>query len=58
MGQAADDLIDGFACTECGVMFVSDHGFPVLCEACFSRDQKQPRKWRSDLPCAVESELG
>lgn len=40
MGEAADDLMDGTVCHDCGCFFVDSsgriytHGFPALCKDC------------------------
>ena len=36
MGQIADDVACGFQCSGCGVCFVEEHGYPVLCADCHS----------------------
>ena len=38
MGEMADDIIDGLACSSCGLYFVSDHGYPVMCAYCFEEE--------------------
>lgn len=35
MGEIADDMIEGRACSHCGVYFTDDHGHPVLCPECW-----------------------
>jgi hypothetical protein len=35
MGEIADDMIDGFCCSECGMYFTQSHGYPVLCKDCW-----------------------
>ena len=54
MGQAADDLIDGFVCSQCGIYFEQSHGYPVLCAECYA---KQTDK-KNGLQKAIEKELG
>lgn len=34
MGEMADDLIDGAACSWCGMYFEKEHGYPVVCDGC------------------------
>ena len=36
MGETADDMIDGFSCSFCGVYFDEEHGYPVVCNSCWS----------------------
>jgi hypothetical protein len=44
MGQAADDLIEGMACSDCGEFFVESHGYPVLCKKCYHADVPDARR--------------
>lgn len=41
MGQIADDIRRGFMCADCGIIFIVEHGHPVLCEECHA-------EWKSD----------
>jgi hypothetical protein len=41
MGETADDLISGRACSWCGVYFEEEHGYPVLCDSCFKKALKE-----------------
>ena len=52
MGQIADDIIDGFQCSHCGICFEEEHGHPVLCEDCHAEDGTRP-----DIPKATHPEL-
>lgn len=54
MGQVADDMIEGFACSWCGIYFVESHGYPVLCRECFAKSTKEER---SGLQRATQKEL-
>lgn len=56
MGQTADDAIEGFACSWCGIYFNKPHGHPVLCRECYNADPKEAQ--RSGLQKATEKELG
>lgn len=40
MGEIADDMISGIACSECGVYFEDDEdcGVPRLCDSCDEED--------------------
>ena len=40
MGEIAEDMIDGACCSECGVYFELEHGYPVLCEECWKPGSK------------------
>lgn len=37
MGEIADDMINGFCCSYCGIYFEEEHGFPVLCKSCYEK---------------------
>ncbi len=54
MGQAADDMTEGFACSWCGTYFSSEHGYPVLCKDCFKESTPSER---DGLPKATNPEL-
>lgn len=49
MGDIADDMIEGWSCSECDVYFTKEHGYPVLCKSCHENN--------SDLPVAINPEL-
>ncbi len=40
MGQTADDAVEGFACSWCGIYFEESHGYPVICTGCFKEWKK------------------
>jgi hypothetical protein len=50
MGQVADDMIRGLACSSCGMFFVDgkndpvEHGYPVLCRDCWEELKPHERK--------------
>ena len=54
MGDIADDVLAGFQCSGCGVCFEKEHGYPVLCGACWSR---APKSERARLSRATKAEL-
>lgn len=54
MGQLADDMINGFSCSECGVYFEKEHGHPVLCKDCFEDIEQDEDCF---LPKATHKEL-
>lgn len=43
MGQIADDMINGFQCSWCGVCFEGEHGYPVACHSCWREAMKDPK---------------
>lgn len=59
MGENADDMIEGRACSHCGAYFVREettgelfeHGYPVLCRGCFDDCTK---KQRGGLPPSAD----
>lgn len=52
----ADDVVAGLVCSWCGVFFVEEHGFPVVCRDCAEVDPAvvEPR----GLVVATLAELG
>ena len=44
MGEIADDIINGFQCSWCGVCFKEEHGYPVICEDCWKNATKKQVK--------------
>ena len=34
MGELTDDTVNGLSCSWCGIYFVKEHGYPVLCNDC------------------------
>lgn len=52
MGDTAEDMIEGRCCAICGVYFEDannvdlciEHGYPVLCEYCWSEASRAERK--------------
>ena len=40
MGEMADDMIEGACCSQCGVYFEEENGFPALCKSCWRRVPK------------------
>ena len=54
MAQLANDMIVGRSCSECGIYFEKEHGYPVLCEDCFEYINQDDDYF---LPLATEKEL-
>lgn len=44
-------MIDGLACSGCGIYFEQEHGHPVLCKDCKKGDPE------NETPQATEAEL-
>lgn len=44
MGQIADDIVCGFQCSWCGVVFEGEHGYPVACHDCWADATKEERE--------------
>jgi hypothetical protein len=38
MGEIADDMIEGACCALCGECFEEEHGYPVACATCWTKD--------------------
>lgn len=55
MGENADDMIEGLTCSECGIYFQQQHGYPVLCKNCYDEDSDEGVI--PEIPRATESEL-
>lgn len=49
MGDIAEDMVIGLSCSECGIYFEREHGYPVLCDECHEPG--------SAIAKATESEL-
>ena len=43
MGEIADDMVEGWTCSHCGMFFGEPHGYPVLCHECFDRETPAER---------------
>lgn len=56
MGTMADDIINGFQCSWCGIYFKEEHGYPVLCDDCWKNATKEQIK-ESGLQKAIYEEL-
>lgn len=64
MGEIADDAVEGFACSWCGIYFEEPHQYPVICQKCY-KDWKQEAKGNKQqllreygLQVAIIDELG
>lgn len=44
MGEIANDMVQGFCCSDCGVYFEAEHGYPVLCRSCWKQTSPRDRK--------------
>lgn len=43
MGEIADDVCQGLSCSLCGIYFIKEHGYPVLCRYCFTESSAAER---------------
>ena len=43
MGEIADDVVNGACCSHCGIYFIKEHGYPVLCHSCYDSETKEER---------------
>lgn len=48
MGEIAEDYINGACCSECMSYFEEEHGYPVVCEGCWSDLLKEATKHPKD----------
>ena len=57
MGEIANDMISGLACSDCGIYFEEEHGYPVLCDDCHKTwpadDIKMSGLERANIPEVV-----
>jgi len=54
MGEIADDVISGAACSWCGVYFTEEHGYPVICKGCWRGSEPEER---ADMNKAIYHEI-
>ena len=43
-GEIANDYIEGACCSGCMCYFEEEHGYPVLCKACWDEYSKKERE--------------
>jgi hypothetical protein len=60
MAEIADDMVSGRCCSQCGIYFTAEHGFPVLCKGCWRhwspRERKHAGLQKARLPEMGEKE--
>lgn len=56
MGDFANDIIYGRVCSDCGIFFEKEHGYPVLCVECHE-DYIWQEEVEGKLPLATNREL-
>jgi len=44
MGEIADDIVAGGQCMWCSMPFTQEHGYPVVCLACWQNASSSERK--------------
>ena len=44
MGELADEMIDGWSCSRCGIYFVEGHGHEVICKSCYKDETEEDSK--------------
>ena len=49
MGEIADDMISGACCSLCGMYFVEDHGYPVVCPDCYQDALEDGERWEKAI---------
>ena len=57
MGELADDMIEGRSCSWCGIYFVEEHGYPVVCKDCAEGHTAEELLEKYSLQIAVFDEL-
>jgi hypothetical protein len=57
VGEIAEDMVDGWSCSWCGVYFEQEHGHPVLCKDCFKEQMLDVDDVSEHLPCTQHDEL-
>ena len=58
MGEIADDIIEGFQCSWCGVCFEEEHGYPVVCSSCWNDEKKEnPKAFKASTILGTTSEI-
>lgn len=55
MGDIADDVMNGFQCSWCGVCFEKEHGYPVACKICWEEATAGFRSFDDEDDLAIES---
>jgi len=49
MGQIADDMISEACCSQCGIYFVAEHGYPVVCSSCYPSNPDQQKATEEEV---------
>ena len=49
MGEVADDIVEWLCCSHCGMYFVEEHGYPVLCKDCFKNKDRDDDTQKAQL---------
>jgi len=42
--EQTDQVFQGKVCSHCGTEFIKEHGYPVLCNACFFEASKEDKE--------------
>ena len=58
MGELADDMVDGYSCSWCGIYFVEAHGYPVVCNSCAEGHSNKQLLAEFGVQRALEKEAG
>ena len=54
----ADDKVNGFSCSHCGIYFIKEHGYPVLCRTCHCHFYTKKEMQQDGLQKAIHPETG
>jgi hypothetical protein len=57
MGEMADDMVNGFSCSWCGIYFKKEHGYPVVCKSC-AEGKRDKELLKDGVQNALYPEMG
>ena len=57
VGELADDMVDGFSCSWCGIYFKRPHEYPVVCKSC-AKGYSDKKLLEMGVQRAIEKEMG
>ena len=49
MSAIADDMLNGWQCSLCGVCFEEEHGYPVVCRSCWNDSAHVPQMFEGQV---------
>jgi len=57
MGDLADDMIEGYSCSWCGIYFMDSHEYPVVCKTC-AEGKSDKELLKLGVQNAIHKEMG